>query len=163
MKKGKTKKTVLIVISIIIIVISIVLFLTLPLNLWGFKEFHFYTVDNGGMGDCGSISTYHGDTVETTNYNNSKKSSKSPKCTSAGYYIDNNKVTIDIGDMYCGNSIKITDLKVDKKMNVYIKAKEIETIRGVQCGCSPNLTIYFLKKVNSVTLVTEDGTELGKC
>ncbi len=67
--------------------------------------------------------------------------------------------------MTCGSSIKITKLKVDKDMNVYIKAQEKPTSLKYQCntGCSSTATIYLLRKVNSVTVVKEDGTKLGKC
>ena len=67
--------------------------------------------------------------------------------------------------MTCGSSIKITELKVDKDMNVYIKAQEKPTSLKYHCniGCSSTATIYLLRKVNSVTVVKEDGTKLGKC
>ena len=84
-------------------------------------------------------------------------------CQNPGYHINNNTVTINIGAMNCASSIAISKIKVDKNMNVYIKAKEKKSAEQAKCICSPTINIKFTNKVNSVTLVTEDGTELGEC
>ena len=63
----------------------------------------------------------------------------------------------------CGHEIELTKVSTDRNMNVYIEAREKEGIVEAMCLCSPTINIYFYKKVKSVTLVNEDGEELGKC
>ena len=84
-------------------------------------------------------------------------------CKSAGYYIDNNKVNISLGNINCANDIKIEEIEVDEDMNVYIKAKEKKGKNQAKCVCNPSLTIEFDKTVESVIFETEDGNELNEC
>ncbi len=155
MKKRDKYDLIKLILTAIVIVGTGILFAYWYLGNWRLKGYHYYTVDPN-MEECGQIHTYHGEDDYLTNY-----SSSGPKeC----YSINGNKVTISIGDMACGNAIRITKLKVDRKMNVHIKAKGVPTAQTLQCGyCNPTATIYFFRKVNSVTLVNEDGTKLDKC
>ena len=149
MKKKKIIKAIL----VIIIIISVIFLLGIITDICGFAGTSFYIVKKG---ECfSSISTYHGDNYEPT-INENKE------CSQAGYYIDGNKVSINIGTMNCGNTINIVKITTDLNMNVYIKAKERKTPLTAQCLCNPSLNIYFTRKVKSVTLVS-DGMKLGEC
>lgn len=125
---------------------------------FGFSGTTFYTSYTKSSGDCNTINTYTDGTKPTksTQYNDGV-------CNNTGYYINNNKVTINIGDIACGNKIKIEEMDIKKGMNVYIKAKETQGLVTEQCLCSASLIITFSKKVNNVTLVNEDGTILQEC
>ena len=91
------------------------------------------------------------------------KSEEDVICKTAGYYIDNDKVNISLGRINCANDIKIEKIEVDDEMNVYIKVKEKKGKNQAKCVCNPSINIQFNEEVNNVTLVTEDGTELGEC
>lgn len=99
--------------------------------------------------------------------NSAKKSSKElteeGECKTPGYYIDNDRVNISLGNINCANDIKIQKIEVDEEMNVYIKVKEKIGKNQAKCVCSPSINIEFYNEVNSVTLVKEDGTELDEC
>ena len=167
MKKGNKKIKIIILVTVILIV-SIFL-VGWYINVWGFKGPYFYT-QNLNEDQCGAITVYHGDNDTITIYPNGKEKKnnkdelkKTKECASSGYHIYKNRVNINIGSMTCGHKIELTKISVDKNMNVYIQAKEKESSIEAMCSCSPNLTLYFYKKVNSVTLVKEDGTELSEC
>ena len=154
MKGNKKKKIMLIIIVVFIVILSTILLFGLLANSWGFKGYYFYTVNNG-LDQSTTISTY--------NSSKSNKASKKKECEVAGYYIDKNRISINIGNMVCGHSIELMKLKVDKNMNVYIKVKEKNLFWGSQNVCNPNMNLYFYRKVNSVILVKEDGNKLGEC
>ena len=154
-RKERIKDIILLLLTAIVIFGVFILFSFWHLGFWRIKGYHYYSVDPH-MEECNQIRAYHGE-GDTIIIN----SSTNPKDC---YSINGNKVTISVGDMACGNAIRITKLKVDRKMNVYIKAKGVPTAQTLQCGyCNPTATIYFFRKVNSVTLVNEDGTKLDKC
>ena len=170
MKKGSKKKIIINILLLVIILIVGIFLAGWYIGEWGFKGYYFYKMNNK-ENECGAITVYHGDNDTTTTYypngkvknNNKDESNKKKECLIPGYHINKNKVNINIGSMTCGHNIKISELKVDKNMNVYIKAQERKGISEAWCLCSPNLTLYFYKNVNSVTLVNEDGTKLGEC
>ena len=154
MKKGNKKKNILSAFLVGIIIICIVFLLGILTDRWGFAGTSFYIVKEG---ECFSaISTYHGD-------DNEPSINENKECSKSGYYIDDNKVSINIGSMNCANSINIVSITTDLNMNVYIKAKERKSPLTTQCLCNPSLNIYFTRKVKSVTLVPENGIELGEC
>ncbi|MBQ1550684.1 MAG: hypothetical protein IIZ67_01150 [Bacilli bacterium] len=165
MKNENKKKKIIVVALIFVTIIAVIMVFGTITNSWGFKKFYFYTQNTD---KCDPISVYHGDNDTTTYYPNGKsskkdKSNKKKECTSSGYHIYKNRVSINIGSMICGHTIELTDISVDKNMNVYIQAKEKESSIEAMCPCSPSINIYFYKKVNSVTLVNEDGTKLEEC
>ena len=93
----------------------------------------------------------------------SNRLNENKECLVPGYYIDNNEVNINIGIINCANDIEIVKLKVDKKMNVTIKVKEKKYREQAKCICKPSINIIFAKKINSVTVTTEDGIKLRQC
>jgi len=141
------KKKLFLIIGLIIIILILVIIKICNIGVAGTT---FYTVSKG---ECNS---------PIITYNDSSLNDKG-ECKRAGYYIDNNKVNINIGSMNCGNSIKIETIKTTKDMNVYIKAKEKKGYMSMMCLCSPSLNITFSKKVNSVTLENEKGMILSEC
>ena len=54
----------------------------------------------------------------TVNKDESSKLNEKGECINSGYYIDNNRVNINIGSINCANDIEIINLKVDKSRNV---------------------------------------------
>ena len=144
MKKRNIKDRLLLILTAVVIVGVFILLAYWRIDKWGLIGYHYYTKDSN-IKDCGNSFNFSGKSDYTT------------------YSINNNRVTIEIGSMSCGNTIEITDLKVDKKMNVYIKAKEKDGYITLQCGyCTPTATIYFFKKDKSITLVKEDETKLDE-
>lgn len=141
------KKKLFLIIGLIIIILILVIIKICNIGVAGTT---FYTVSKG---ECNS---------PIITYNDSSLNDKG-ECKRAGYYIDNNKVNINIGNMNCGNSIKIEKIIINKGMNVYIKAKEKKGYMSMMCLCSPSLNITFSKKVNSVTLENEEGMILSEC
>ena len=151
------KKKKLIIICIIIITVIIFLIIT---GIFGFARTASYTVSEG---ECNSIiTTYSADGKPST-------LNDKGECKIAGYYIDNNRVNINIGNINCDHKIKIKKIKISKDMNVYIKVKESYFIFAdklgldASCNCSKSLNITFSKKVNNVTIVNENGAKLHKC
>ncbi len=140
------KERILKIILVIVYSIFVIMFVTIAI-----KE------KNGN-------STYKITKIGCNSKNDSNnKSEEDVICKSAGYYIDDNKVNISLGNINCANDIKIEKIEVDEEMNVYIKVKEKKGKNQAKCVCNPSLTIEFDKTVESVILETENGNELNEC
>ena len=119
---------------------------------------------NVAIKENSKLSNYKITKNECNSKNDSKEELKEDVvCKSAGYYIDNNKVNISLGNINCANDIKIEKNEVDEEMNVYIKKKKKKGMYQAKCVCNPSLTIEFEKDVESVIFETEDGNELNEC
>ena len=151
MKKKKKKNKTIKIILIVACILVILLVLSMVIFKWRISGITFYRITEG---ECNSAMVYE----EETNGLNEKG-----ECINSGYYIDNNRVNINIGSINCANDIEIVKLKVDKKMNVTIKVKEKKYREQAKCICKPSINIIFTKKVNSVTITTSDGIKLRQC
>lgn len=141
------KKTIFIIVSLIIIGLILII---IGISSIRFMGNTFYKVSTGSS-KCGIVSI------------DEPKLNDNGECNRSGYYIHNNKVNINMGSINCGSSIEIEKIKVDKDMNVYIKAIVKEGYGKMQCECNKSLNIEFSKKVNSVILEKEDGIRLDEC
>ena len=146
-KKSKKLKITILIVSILLLL----LLLSMVIFKWRISGTTFYRITEG---ECNSGMVYE---EETSGLN------EKGECINSGYYIDNNRVNVNIGSINCANDIEIVKLKVDKKMNVYIMVKEKVSELQENCLCSPSLNVKFNEKIRSVTLVTEDGTKLEEC
>lgn len=146
-KKNKRLKNILIASCILIILLIIVLVI-------GKFRISGTTIYRVTKGECNST---------TVNKDESSKLNEKGECINSGYYIDNNRVNINIGSINCANDIEIINLKVDKSRNVKIKVKEKKNKTQAKCMCKPSLNIIFFKKVNSATVTTDKGIILRQC
>ena len=152
MKNKEKKKNKILKITILIVsILLLLLLLSMVILKWRISGTTFYRITEG---ECNSAMVYE---EETSGLN------EKGECINSGYYIDNNRVNVNIGSINCANGIEIVKLKVDKKMNVEIKVKEKKSREQAKCICKPSINIIFTKKVNSVTVTTEDGIKLRKC
>ena len=92
----------------------------------------------------------------------SNKLNENKECLVPGYYIDNDKVNINIGYMNCSNRIEIEKIKQTKRW-IYIRVKEKVSDLQENCIYRTLLNIKCTKKIKNVTLTTEDGTKLEEC
>ena len=142
------KEKILKIILVVVYTLFIALFIAMRSGIWIFKDNVSYRITKIG---CNSSK------------NSTKDLTEEGECTTPGYYIDDDRVNISLGSINCANDIKIVKVEADKDMNVTIKVKEKKGRVQAKCVCSPSLNIEFNKEVNSVTLIKEDGTELGEC
>ena len=138
---------------IILLVVCTLIFLLLLFIIIGKWRISGTTIYRTTLGKCNSAEAY----------DNESGLNKKGECLKKGYYIDNKRVNVNIGSINCASNIEIMKIKVDKKMNVNIKVKEKKSKTQAKCMCKPSLNIIFTKKVNSVTVTTEDGIKLRQC
>ena len=137
MKKKKKKNKTIKIILIVACILVILLVLSMVIFKWRISGITFYRITEG---ECNSAMVYE----EETNGLNEKG-----ECINSGYYIDNNRVNINIGSINCANDIEIVKLKVDKNYLVPILESGIVVFIGDKEGYGKTIIIEQTDGVNA--------------
>ena len=111
-KKEKKKNKSLKIILIVALILIILLILSMIMFKWRISGTSFYRLTKG---ECNSAMVYE----EETNGLNEKG-----ECINSGYYIDNNRVNVNMGSINCANDLEIVKLKVDTNLKSTLETVE---------------------------------------